>query len=235
MCGRFTLTASPEQLAETFDLDEVPELAPRFNVAPSQAVATVFVPDTAESEARAPARRCALRRWGLIPFWADDERIGNRQINARAETAAEKPAFREALRRRRCLVPANGFYEWSGPSRPKQPYFIGLPDRSLLGFAGLWERWKNPDGQVVESCAVLTTAANELLRELHDRMPVVIAPADYGAWLDPATRDAKKLARLQASQASDALTFFPVSHRVNDVACDDEGCLERIESQPSLF
>ena len=138
MCGRFALTRPPQEIADHFDLDESPDIAPRFNIAPGQRVATVFA---SETEDRSVLR---LRRWGLIPSWAKDERIGNRQINARAETVAEKPAYRRAFRSRRCLVPGDGFYEWSGASPPKQAYYIGLEDRAIFAFAGLWER--NPMG-----------------------------------------------------------------------------------------
>ncbi|MCS7040325.1 MAG: SOS response-associated peptidase, partial [Anaerolineae bacterium] len=182
MCGRFTLTASGDELASLFDLEQAPNLEPRYNIAPTQPVAVVRL----DREGR--RREFTLMRWGLIPSWAKDIHIGNRLINARAETLTEKPAFRTAFRRRRCLIPANGFYEWQKPTAGrKQPYFIGLPDRRPFAFAGLWEHWEGADGSVLDSCAIITTAANERVRVLHDRMPVILERTDFGDWLDPTT------------------------------------------------
>jgi putative SOS response-associated peptidase YedK len=229
VCGRFTLSASPEAVAEHFDLHEVPQLSARFNIAPTQAVATIYVPDRSSAPVLEP------RGWGLIPSWTKDEGLGNRQINARVETAAEKPTFRDALRHRRCLVPADGFYEWSGPSGSRQPYHIGLADGALFGFAGLWESWRDSSGRAIETCAILTTAANPRLAELHTRMPVIVDPDQYGRWLDPATEDPTQLRSLVASRRSEALRFHPVGFQVNDVGCDDPSCLQAVaEAQPSL-
>ncbi len=235
MCGRFSLIANPDELAEHFKIDFEPGLEfaptwePRFNVAPSQPVKTVYVPDTSAQ------RAVVERRWGLIPSWAKDPKIGNRQINARSETLAEKPAFRQALKQRRCLVAADGFYEWSGPPRSKQPYYIALDDQAIFGFAGLWERWRNPEGLEVESCTVITAAANSLLGELHSRMPVILDPEQYEAWLDPSSQTAAELLALLRSHRCDALRYYPVSYRVNNVAYDDPACLEPVEAQPTLF
>ena len=235
MCGRFSLIAKPEELASHFEIEFEPDLEfastwePRFNIAPSQPVTTVFVPDGSEQ------RVVANRRWGLIPSWAKDPKIGNRQINARSETLAEKPAFRNALVRRRCLIAADGFYEWSGPAGSKQPYHIALADQSVFGFAGLWERWRDPEGREVESCTLITAAANSVLGELHARMPVILEPARYAAWLDPKNRNAAELLTLLGSHRCDALRYHPVSHRVNNVAFDDSACLEPVEAQPTLF
>lgn len=235
MCGRFSLIANPDELAEHFRIDFEPDLEltskwkPRFNIAPSQPVTTVYVPGPSAQ------RALVQRRWGLIPSWAKDPKIGNRQINARSETLAEKPAFRQALRRRRCLIPADGFYEWSGPSGSKQPYHIALENRAIFGFAGLWECWRNPEGLEVQSCTVITAAANSLVGKLHSRMPVILDPQQYGAWLDPSPRTSAELLALLRSHRSDALRYHPVSYRVNNVAYDDSACLEPVEVQPTLL
>jgi len=175
------------------------------------------------------------RRWGLVPSWSKDAKIGNRLINARAETAAEKPSFRSALRRRRCLVPADGFYEWAGAKGAKQPYFIGLAERALFAFAGLWERWNDPAGGVLESCTLLTTEAAEHLRSLHERMPVIVDPVDYRAWMDPEIRDPDLVFPVIARNLGGDLAFYPVSKRVNDVKHDDRSCLEAIAVQTGIF
>lgn len=228
MCGRFTLTAPPRKIDEHFELTGTTGLAPRFNVAPSQPVATVTRPGN--------QRVLAMRRWGLIPPWAKDEKIGNRQINARWETAADRPAFRDACRQRRCLIPADGFFEWSGPARARQPYFIGLPSRSLFAFAGLWESWRNPSGETIETCAILTMPADAGVRELHHRMPVVVAPSRYEQWLDPAVIEPERLSAVVDDNLGSELRFFPVSERVNDVRIDDAACVERADPpQLSLF
>src|SRR5262245_59398087 len=167
MCGRFTLTTRRDLIAAAFALEEVPELAPRWNAAPGQDVATI-------AQTREGPRRLRLRRWGLVPGWARDGRMGSRLINARAETATVRPAFREAMRLRRCIVPADGFYEWAGGgpgSGRRRPYYIALPDRAPFAIAGVYERWRGEDGAWLETCALLTVAANERVRALHDRMP----------------------------------------------------------------
>jgi len=229
VCGRFTLSTSPTEIANHFDLDETPELKARFNVAPGQSIATVSV----AGEARRSV--LSLRRWGLVPSWAKDPKIGNRLINARSETAAEKPSFRAALRRRRCLVPADGFYEWAGAKGSKQPYLIGFRGRALFAFAGLWERWTDPEGQRIESCTLLTTAAAENLRELHVRMPVIVDPVDYAHWMDPDVVDPDLVSPVLDRNLGGALDFHPISTHVNDVRHDDPRCLEAIAGQSGLF
>jgi putative SOS response-associated peptidase YedK len=229
VCGRFTLSTSPIEIANHFDLDETPELKARFNVAPGQSIATVSV----AGEARRSV--LSLRRWGLVPSWAKDSKIGNRLINARAETVSEKPSFRSALRRRRCLVPADGFYEWSGPKGSKQPYFIGLDGRALFGFAGLWERWTDPEGEMLESCTLLTTNATEHLSALHARMPVIVDPVDYELWMDPDVSEPDLVSPIVGRNLGGALGFYPISEHVNDVRHDDPHCLEAIAGQPGLF
>ncbi len=229
MCGRFTLTSTPEGLADRFGLPTPPSFRPRFNIAPGQDVLAV----------RADAggvRRAEPLRWGLVPACSDPASAGAR-INARAETAAQRPAFRDAFRARRCIVPASGFYEWADRGDFHQPYWIAPHDGGLLGIAGLWERWVAPDGARLESCALLTTAANARVAELHDRMPAILAPHDYAAWLDPA-REIAALAALLAPLAPDALFARPVGTRVNRIENDDAACLEAVAEpprQPSLF
>jgi putative SOS response-associated peptidase YedK len=230
MCGRFTLTTSREVLASTFGLDPglVPELAPRFNAAPGQDVATLWQPPDGGRELR-------LRRWGLVPGWARDPRIGSRLVNARAESAAQRPAFREALRLRRCAVPADGFYEWApgATSRgPRRPFHIALPDRSPFAIAGLFERWRDERGEWLETCALLTVDANERLRPLHDRMPAILVPRDLDAWLDPAQHDPARLRALLAPWAGAGLVLRPVSRRVNRPEHDDPACLAPPEPDP---
>lgn len=177
MCGRFSLTQSAVALAETFQLEELPVWQPRYNIAPTQTVAAI-VNTTSSPQAR-------LLRWGLIPSWANDQTIGAKLINARAETVAEKPSFRAAFKQRRCLILADGFYEWQRVDRKtKQPYYFQLANKQPFAFAGLWERWQG-NGDVVETCTILTTQANELLQPIHDRMPVIIDPEDYDRWLEP--------------------------------------------------
>jgi putative SOS response-associated peptidase YedK len=220
VCGRFTLTASREVLARAFDLGDVPELEPRFNVAPGQPIPTVWQTPEGRRELRA-------RRWGLVPHWARDARIGSRLVNARAETAAEKPAFRSALRQRRCLVPADGFYEWSGSGpADRQPYYLSLPGREPFGIAGLFERWDAEDGSVLESCVLLTVAANERVRPLHDRMPAILRREDHAPWLDPTLRDAHRVQALLLPWAGAELDVRPVSRRVNRPQHDDPACIE---------
>ena len=228
MCGRFTLTAPPEQIGELFDLDEMPDLRPRFNASPGQEVATI----RARPEA---GRRLELRHWGLVPRWAKDARIGSRLINARSETAAEKPAFRDAMRRRRCLVPADGFYEWaaSGPG-PKQPHHIRRPDGGVFAIAGLYERWQAADETWLESCTLLTTAANAKLAPIHGRMPVILTPADWALWLDPAAEATEQLVRLLVPAPNELLEARPVGLRVNRPEHDDRECLAPPE-QGRLF
>lgn len=222
MCGRFTLTTSREVLARAFDLDETPALAPRFNIAPGQDVATVWQTPEGRRELRP-------RRWGLVPHWARDAKIGSRLVNARSETAAEKPAFRGALRQRRCLVPADGFYEWSASApgaRDRQPHYLSLPGREPFGIAGLYETWRAEDGSLLESCVLLTVAANDGVRPLHDRMPAILHRDDHARWLDPAQRDAERVRALLVPWAGAPLAVRAVSRRVNRPAHDDPACIE---------
>lgn len=220
MCGRFTLFDSAASVAEGFGLAEVPSLSPRYNIAPSQEVAAVRI------SAEGQARELALPRWGLVPSWAKDLSFGDRMINARSETAAEKPAFRSAIRRRRCLVPASGFYEWKRTNGRKQPYYVRRPDGKPFAFAGLWESWEGPGAAAVESCTILTTSANELLLPIHDRMPVIVSPADYDLWLSPEVRDPAELAPLFRPYPSEEMIAFPVGTAVNNPKVDSPDLID---------
>jgi putative SOS response-associated peptidase YedK len=213
MCGRFALFAGPEELAKAFGVTiEDVALPPRYNIAPAQTVSVVRTTDG--------RRQIAPAHWGLIPAWAKEAAMGSRMINARAETVTEKPAFRVAFRSRRCVIPASGFYEWAGTGRAKQPHFIRRADGGLLAFAGLWERWQPAAGSAVESCAILTTSANDLMAPIHERMPVILDPADYGAWLGETPGSPDRLAALLRPCAEDVLVAFPVSTYVNAPAHD---------------
>jgi putative SOS response-associated peptidase YedK len=230
MCGRFTLTSTASELAQRFELHESPPLAARFNIAPSQEVATVRRP------AADDPRVCELRRWGLVPHWARDPGIGSRMINARCETLAERRAFRSAYRKRRCLIPADGFFEWRRRGGVAQPYYIHLAADGPMAFAGLYERWTSPAGEVVDSCTVITTEANERVQAVHDRMPVILDPADFETWLDPDFAEPAQLARLLAPCPADWLELYAVSPRVNDPRCDTPECVEPlVDPQGSLF
>lgn len=220
MCGRFSLTVPAEELAELFDLGETPPLAPRYNIAPTQPVLIVRPRESGQG------REAALVHWGLIPPWAKDRSVGNRMINARAETAPEKPSFRAAFRRRRCLIPTDGFYEWKRVGTRKQPMRIRMAKGGLFAFAGLWERWQGPEGEEIESCAILTTTANKLLGEIHDRMPVIVAPEDYERWLTTDETGAAALVELFRAFPAESMCTFPVSTRVNSPQNDDPGCIE---------
>ena len=215
MCGRFFLLASPREVADLFGLADVPDIAPRYNIAPTQPVAVVRLANA--------DRELVRLRWGLIPPWSRDGKAA--QINARSETAADKPTFRTAFRKRRCLIPASGFFEWMQTgAKKKQPFCIRLADDKPFAFAGLWERWEGPDGPV-DSCAILTTEANELVRPVHDRMPVILDRRHFGQWLDPAEQDAGALAPLLRPFAADRMHAYPVSTLVNSPRNDDARCL----------
>jgi putative SOS response-associated peptidase YedK len=224
MCGRFTLRAPASVIAEQFSVFETAPWRARYNIAPSQPVLAIRLA-TGGSKAAA-GREAVWLRWGLIPSWADDPAIGNRLINARAETVTVKPAFRAAMRQRRCLIVADGFYEWQRAGKRKTPHLIRMRDDRPFGFAGLWELWEGPDHSAVESCTILTTEANDLVRPIHDRMPAIIAPADYDRWLDPAVADADALMPLLRPYASEPMTAYAVSPLVNSPANDEPACVE---------
>ncbi len=244
MCGRFTLRTPATVLIKHFQLDvhgdrQLPLLEPRYNIAPTQEILVV------RSDPADGRRRADTMRWGLIPSWSTDPKPGSGppMINARSETLAEKPMFRSAVRRRRCLIPADGFYEWqesaSGARGKKQPYYIHRPDGGPFAFAGLWETWtqkgeRSPDSArlTIESCTIVTTEANSTLSELYERMPVVLAPPDYDAWLDSKVEDPAAIQHLLAPCSDEELVADPVGTHVNRVANDDPRC---VEIQRSLF
>lgn len=215
MCGRFNQTASGEEIAEAFSLDEAPELAPRYNIAPTQPVAVVGI------QPKTGRRGLAMLRWGLVPRTAPGERGF---VNARSETAWEKPSFREAFRQRRCLVPATGFYEWHRlEARRKQPWVIRLASGRVFAFAGLWE--PPAAAGLAPTCAILTTEPNDLARPIHDRMPVILHPADYARWLDPAATTPAEVRPLLVPFPAEAMAAWPVGPAVNDPRVDDPRCL----------
>ena len=222
MCGRFTQTASPEVLAQQFNITDPPLFTPRYNIAPSQPIAAIRIdPDTT-------TRRLVMLRWGLIPSWAKDPKIGNQCINAKAETVAEKPSFRSAFKKRRCLVVATGFYEWQMHGRTKQPMWIGLRSKQPFAFAGLWEHWKPAEGEPLGTCTIITTEPNDLMAPIHNRMPVILAPSSYDQWLDPAFQNIETLTGLLRPYSSEELTAYPVSTLVNNPRHDDPQCLESV-------
>lgn len=210
MCGRFTQTHSAEAIAEAFDLEDIPDWQPRYNLAPTQSIPAILEPHHFQT-----------LQWGLIPSWAKDRSIGSKLINARAETVSEKPSFRDAFKRRRCLIVADGYYEWKKQSNKKQPFYFRLQTDQPFAFAGLWERWKSPDGEL-RTCTIITTAANELAATVHDRMPVILKPDQYDRWLDPGFQDARSL--LHPYPTAEMLTY-PVSLLVNSPSHDQPDCI----------
>ena len=223
MCGRFTLNATPEQLAQLFGLPEQPIVEARYNIAPTQPVAVVRI------NPQDKAREWALVQWGLVPAWSKDPGIGAQLINARAETVAEKPSFRAAFKRRRCLVPASGFYEWQKLEKGKQPYYIGLQSGDPFAIAGLWESWNSADGSNLQSCTLLTTEANELMEPLHNRMPVIVAPEDYAMWLGSGVDDPPQaldqLRHLLRPYPASEMQAYPVSTYVNNTRNEGAQCI----------
>lgn len=224
MCGRYTLTCTPEVLAEEFQLAVTPDLQARYNISPSQGVACVRM------QPQMRKREAVALRWGLIPSWTRDPAMGMKLINARAETVAEKPSFRKPFRERRCLVLADGYYEWKREGIRKQPYHIRLNSERPFALAGLWDRWTGADGNIIESCAILTTTPNERLVSIHDRMPVILQPSAYEPWLDPGLQDAACLVPFLTPYPGDAMIAVAVSRRVNDPRVDDARCLEALEA-----
>jgi putative SOS response-associated peptidase YedK len=224
MCGRYELHTQPAALALAFGVPFPSQMRPRYNIAPMQEVPII-------RRAASGERELVNVRWGLVPRWAKDPSIGNRMINARAETLADKPSFRTALRRHRCLLPADGFYEWTqSPSGGKQPIHIGMKNQSPFAFAGLFERWLSPEGEVLDTCTIITTQANALLSPLHDRMPVIVAPMAYDVWLGLPNEVANEdITTLFAPFPAEAMTYYPVSARVNSVKNDDAKLIDGIE------
>lgn len=222
MCGRYTLRVSPAELAEIFGVLNSIEWSPRYNIAPTQTVAAV------RSNEQGTGRELALLKWGLIPSWAKDTKIGNSLINARADTVATKPSFRSAFKRKRCLIPADGFYEWKAipGQKIKQPYLISVRDVTAFAFAGLWEHWTGPDGTRLDSCTIITTDANELMQQVHNRMPVILDPGDYDRWLERDQQDATALNGLLKQFPAQRMQMVPVSTLVNSPRNEKAECVE---------
>lgn len=222
MCGRYTLRADAEAIQLAFNLEEVDGwTVPRFNIAPTQQVAVISDSDP---------KILSFMKWGLAPSWAKDSKIGSRMINARSETAAEKPSFRTAFKRRRCLIPADGYYEWAKQGNRKIPMYIRHAERELFAFAGLWESWKQPDGTWLQTCAILTTEANDKVRPIHHRMAVIIEPEDYDTWLAPRELLPPEWQPLMAGPGPEQLSFHEVSTRVNSPANDNPTLVAPLES-----
>jgi len=221
MCGRFALGIPRKKLAEHFGLEHLPEAPVRYNIAPSRLVEAV-----AEGELGREAR---LFRWGFVPFFAKDAAAGRALVNARAETVAVKPAFRAAFKYRRCLVMAQAFYEWRAGADGRQPYAIGLESGEPMGLAGLWEAWRGPGGEEIESCAVITCAANELIAPVHERMPVIVPPRAYAAWLGSERSGAAAPVSLLVPYPAAAMYVYPVSRAVNNPEHDAPDCLLPLE------
>lgn len=223
MCGRFRQTRSRKQLEDIFsgrfdDGGESLEVAPHYNIAPSQEVVTVRQP------LDQPLRRLSFMRWGLVPHWAKEIKVGYKNINVRAETAATTPAFRDAFRSQRCLIPADGFYEWQKDTNGKQPYMFEIGNHETFAFAGLWDQWRNAEKNVIESCAILTTKPNSITAAVHDRMPVILNPDAYDLWLDPGFRNTSELTAMLQPFPAERMRGYPVSARVNDPKNDDAQC-----------
>ncbi|MBO6755344.1 MAG: SOS response-associated peptidase [Roseibium sp.] len=221
MCGRFSLTASPDDVKALFDYIELPNFPQRYNIAPTQPIATVRMDQG--------VRHFQLVRWGLIPSWVKDPASFTLLINARGETAAEKPSFRAAMRHHRCLIPASGFYEWRRTPAGKQPYWIAPADGGVVAFAGLWDTWSDADGGDIDTGAIVTTAANKKIADIHHRMPAIVMPEAFETWLDTVHVSANEAASLLVPAPDDYLVAVPVSDRVNKVANDDPGLLEPVE------
>lgn len=218
MCGRFTLAASPDELMEHFMLTESVAYSPQYNIAPGTAV-PVIIQEAGE-------RKIVLMRWGLIPAWARDPKIGYKMINARAETVEQKPAFRDAFGRRRALIPADGFFEWAKRKGKKYPTYVSLPGRSLLAFAGIWESWRTADGEMVNSCAIITTQANTFMQDIHERMPALLTDRhQYRLWLFGGKAQAKELLR----PYRDKLVAYEVSTMVNNPTMNHPACIEKVD------
>ncbi len=226
MCGRFALNVKPDTLATHFNLSGALELAPSWNIAPSMNICTI----TAHNSSN---RQLKLRRWGLIPSWAKDAAVGNKLNNARGETVAEKPSFRSALKTRRCLIPASGFYEWKSENGIKQPWYISLKSGEPMAFAGLWETWQPAEGESVESCCIITTSANAIMEPIHERMPVILQPEQWSLWLSPQEQKSDHLLPLLCPHDATLMQAWPVSRELNRIgARNDMGLLEPVVVSP---
>ncbi|MDJ0773558.1 MAG: SOS response-associated peptidase [Mastigocoleus sp. MO_167.B18] len=222
MCGRFTLSATPEAIAEEFNIKNIPDFKPTYNVAPTQNVLAVL------NEEKTLQHQFKKLRWGLIPSWAKDFSIAARLINARSETVAEKPAFRSPYKRRRCLVVADGFFEWKKQKDKKQPFYFELQNKHPFAFAGLWEKWNSPQGEEIKSCTILTVAANQLLQQYHHRMPLILKQQDYDLWLDPLIQTPDLLQHLLSPYPAEDMKSYKVSSLVNNPKHNTYQCIEPV-------
>jgi putative SOS response-associated peptidase YedK len=233
MCGRYRLSRSKQVAEEYFDcVSDQPDWNPRYNIAPTQPVPVIC------QHPKEPVRQLSLMRWGLIPSWAKDPSGAASMINARSETASTKPAFRDALKSRRCLIPADGFYEWVRTGKTKQPYCFEVNDGRLFAFAALWDRWRDASGKSVETCSILTTTPNAVTAPVHDRMPVILDPDGYALWLDPGMTNVGALSEMLKPCDARLMRCYPISTRINHIANDDEECsrpIELAEIQERLF
>jgi putative SOS response-associated peptidase YedK len=232
MCGRYRLSRRKQIIEQYFDSTPWEEdWYPRYNIAPTQLIPVVRL------NPKEPSRGLSLMRWGLVPHWAKDPSIATSTINAKSETAATKPAFRDPLKFRRCLIPADGFYEWRRTAKLKQPFCFEVDDGELFAFAGIWDGWKNAEGQWIKTCSILTTNPNALTSTVHDRMPVILDPGNYDLWLDPGMQDVNAISQLLKPYDARLMRCYPVSTRVNSGANDDEGCSRAVElaAQNRLF
>jgi putative SOS response-associated peptidase YedK len=233
MCGRYRLSRRKQLVEEYFDtVSDEPDWTPRYNIAPTQPVPVI------RQHPKEPVRQLSLMKWGLIPSWSKDSSGAARMINARSETASTKPAFRDALKSRRCLIPADGFYEWKRDGKTKQPFCFEVNQGQLFAFAGLWDRWKDPSGNWINTCSILTTTPNAVTSAVHDRMPVILDPDSYDLWLDPGMTKVEAVSDLLRPCDASRMRSYPVSTRVNHVANDDAECsrpVEPVETQNSLF
>jgi putative SOS response-associated peptidase YedK len=223
MCGRFVGFRSLDELKGFFPIDKAAcEAIANYNVTPSQEILAI---------AKYEGENWLVKfHWGLVPFWAKDISIGNKMINARSESIAEKPSFRSAFKKRRCLIPADGFYEWKGEKGRKQPMFITLPDQKPFAFAGLWETWNKDDqDSIYKSCTIITTQASESIRDIHHRMPVILKPPAYESWLDPGNQNVVELGKILKNDIITELVSYPVSKHVNSTRNNDPSCIESIE------
>jgi putative SOS response-associated peptidase YedK len=232
MCGRYRLSRRKQLVEEYFDASGGEDWSPRYNIAPTQSIPII------RQHPKEPHRVLSLVRWGLIPSWAKDMCGAAGMVNARSETAATKPAFRDPMKFRRCLVPADGFYEWLRKEKIKQPFCFAVNDGELFAFAGLWDRWRDPSGQWMKSCSILTTTPNAVTAAVHDRMPVILRKDDYDLWLDPGMTNVEALADLLKPVDARSMRSYPVSSRVNQAQNDDPECsapVEIVEAQNRLF
>jgi len=233
MCGRYRLSRRKQIIEEHFDsVSDEEDWSPRYNIAPTQPVPII------RQHPKEPRRELSLVRWGLIPWWAKDSSGAARMINARSETASTLPAFRDALKSRRCLVPADGFYEWKRAGKVRHPYCFEVNNGELFAFAGLWDRWKDLSGKAIETCSILTTNPNAVTSTIHDRMPAILTPDSYDLWLDPGFVDVTAISKMLKPYAASSMRCYPVSARVNHVANDDAECSVPVEpptEQAGLF